>query len=590
VAPFFADDNREATISDDGNTIAFISTRNLVPAVGNADGNPELFFFNRTTSSFVQATNTRDTIQGVGLVFQQNPSLSADGSVVAFVSSANLTGSNNDNNGSGNAEVFVANFSGSAVSNVRQITRTKDDATHGVVNFFGFGRRLSRDGTTLAFESLANDPKADNTTTNTAFFAPFVYTIATDTFVQIGQRAASAPGDIIHFPTFTDYDTSTLAPRTLVFASALNFRPDGSFPAVAQDAEGLNPQRSPQLFATSLPASSSSTFVRLTNIPTVTTFGSVRPVTSESRKRLSFSIGGVELGGGNADLSIEVYYLLSPQVTVESAGALSFFTGASNMPVAAATPLPSPTPSPTPTPSPVPGAPAGLAPGELNIVRSTVDLAPSNATSPGGSETKRSPALPVELNGVSLAVNGAAAGLYFVGNSPKQINFVMPVGASGLGNVVVNVLNSGNNSDTILRGLVQVVPFQPDIFSTTSDAGGQAIATNITNPNIRTGEPFNVTSTDQNGNTVPTVIELTLTGARTVATSEVTITIGTTAITGDSILFVGPNKEMPGFDIINFTLPASLAGAGNPTIVVTVTRTISVTSRPDTTAPHIQIN
>jgi uncharacterized protein (TIGR03437 family) len=307
---------------------------------------------------------------------------------------------------------------------------------------------------------------------------------------------------------------------------------------------------------------------------------------------MSFSIGGVELGGGNADFSIEVFYLLIPQVTVESAGVLSFFTGASNMPVAAATPLPSPTPSPTPTPSPVPGAPAGLAPGELSIVRSTVDLAQSNANSPGGSETKRSPALPVELNGVSLAVNGAAAGLYFVANSPRQINFVIPIGAaSGLGKVVVNVLNSGNNSDTILRGLVQVLPFQPDIFSTTSDAGGQAIATNVTNPNLRTGEPFNVTSTDQGGNTVPTVIELSLTGVRTVAKSEVTITIGTTAITGDAIVFVGPNTEMPGFDIINFTLPASLAGAGNPTIVVSITRSgFNALSRPDTTASHIRIN
>jgi hypothetical protein len=72
----------------------------------------------------------------------------------------------------------------------------------------------------------------------------------------------------------------------------------------------------------------------------------------------------------------------------------------------------------------------------------------------------------------------------------------------------------------------------------------------------------------------------------------VTITIGTTAITGDAIVFVGPNTQMPGFDIINFTLPAALAGAGNPTIVVTVTRSagFSALSRPDTTAPHIRIN
>jgi uncharacterized protein (TIGR03437 family) len=230
-----------------------------------------------------------------------------------------------------------------------------------------------------------------------------------------------------------------------------------------------------------------------------------------------------------------------------------------------------------------------LAAGELSIVRSAVDIVPANANA-DGSETMRSPALPVELNGVSVAVNGAAAGLRVL-NSPRQINFVMPLGVTGLGNVVVNVFNSGNNSDTILRSLVQIVTAQPDIFSSTGDADGQAIAFNVTNPNLRTAEPFNVTSPDKDGNTVPTVIELSVTGVRSVATSEVTVTIGTTAITGDQIVFVGPNLEMPGFDIINFKLPAALAGAGNPTIIVTVTKAGATTvSRPDTTAPHIRIN
>jgi hypothetical protein len=54
---------------------------------------------------------------------------------------------------------------------------------------------------------------------------------------------------------------------------------------------------------------------------------------------------------------------------------------------------------------------------------------------------------------------------------------------------------------------------------------------------------------------------------------------------------VGPSPEAPGFDVIDFKLPASLAGAGNPTIVVTVTKSGGTTSsRPDTTAPHIRIN
>ena len=202
----------------------------------------------------------------------------------------------------------------------------------------------------------------------------------------------------------------------------------------------------------------------------------------------------------------------------------------------------------------------------------------------------RSPALPVELNGVSLSVNGAAAGLYFVGNASKQINFVMPVGLSlGLGTVAVNVLNAGANTDTLFRGLVQVVFTQPDIFTTTNDAGGRAIAFNITNPNARTTEPFSVTSDDGSGTAVPTRIELSVTGVRFVARADINVIVGTTTISGDGIISVQPNREMPGFDIVTFTLPASLAGAGDVPIQVTVPSR-GTASRPADTAPHITIN
>jgi uncharacterized protein (TIGR03437 family) len=237
----------------------------------------------------------------------------------------------------------------------------------------------------------------------------------------------------------------------------------------------------------------------------------------------------------------------------------------------------------------VPGAPIALAPGELTIVRSTIALAPSNAeacpvmTSPCASETRRSPALPIELNGVSVAVNGYAAGLYFVGNAEKQINFVLPPGgATGLANVVVNIVDAGANTDTQLRGLVQLVVGQPDIFSTTGDANGRALARNAV---TETGEPFNVTT---NGN--PTVIQLMVTGVRFAAPTEITVTVGTTVISGAGIISVMPNRENHGFDFINFALPASLAGAGDVPIQVTFTRGVTTVSRPAATAPHITIN
>ena len=579
-SPFFADDNREATISDDGNILAFISTRDLVPTVGNADGNPELFFYNISGATFTQATNTKDATPGIGLVFQSNPSLSSDGSVVAFISSANLA----TNNADGNAEIFVANFGGGAVSNIRQVTRTLNGTAN--TNILSPGRRLSRNGALIAFESLATDPKGNTAPTATAL-GMFVYTIATDTFVEIGPRASSF-ADITRFPTFTDYN-GALAPSSLIFTSALNFLPDGTFPTTANDSTGLNPQRVAQIFLSAIPASTPQSFVRLTNNPGIGaggTFGGTLPVASETRKRIAFVLGGLELGGGNTDFSQELFYLLSPQVTTQNAAVLSFFTGASNMPVTAATPVPSPSPSPTPAPSPVPGQPFGLAPGELSIVRSTIPLAPSSAgacVSPVGcaSETQRSPALPIELNGVSVSVNGYAAGLYFVGNSEKQINFVMPIGAStGTGNVVINILDAGANTDTILRGLVNIIPAQPDIFTSTNGPGGRAAAFDAT---TQIGEPFTTGQT----------IALSVTGVRFALASEINITVGTTAIPAANILLVRPNLEMAGFDVIQFTLPDTLAGAGDVPIQVTFTRPslpLTTVSRPADTAPHITIN
>ncbi|MFN2511564.1 MAG: hypothetical protein ABR568_08990 [Pyrinomonadaceae bacterium] len=580
VAPQVADDNRDATISDDGNRIAFVSTGNLVPSVGNADRNPELFFFNRVTAAFTQGTNTQDTggVRPFNVV-QQNPSLSSDGSVVSFYSTGNFTGSNDDGSARGNQEIYVGSYNGATFSITRQVTRTRDETR--LVNSHHPGRRLSRDGALIALESLAADPKA-NSATNEAAHALFVYNIAADTFVQVGQRAA-AGNDVIRFPTFTDYNAS-LQPAALIFASALNFKPDGTFPAADQASTGLNPNTVTQIFATQIPAAASNTFTRLSKHPALLAsdfLSGIRPFASASRQRLAFSHGGAELGTGNPDKSVEAFYLLSPPVTSELSAALSFFTGASEFPL----PTPDSSPSPSPTPSPSPGTITGLAPGELGIVRTTVDFVASDQMASGGSETTRSPALPVELNGVSVSVNGAAAGLYFVGSTSRQINFVVPLGT--LPGVATVVVNSRFNGGTQLRGSLQIVGAQPDIFS---DAGRAAIV-NVTNPNARTGGPFTVTSVDGSGMLVPTVLEITLTGVRGVTPAEVKVTIGTTEITGASIVLIRPNLEMPGFDIINFTLPASLANSPNVPVIVTITRGTSVfSSRPAATAPLITIS
>ena len=201
-------------------------------------------------------------------------------------------------------------------------------------------------------------------------------------------------------------------------------------------------------------------------------------MTTGTSERTVFSAGGGELGGGNADGSAEVFYLLSPTVTTVSATPLSFFTGASNIPL----PQASPSPSPSPTPTPSPGTATGLAAGELGIIRTTVDLVAADVNASGFSETKRIPPLPVELGGVSVSVDGAAAGLYFVGQASKQINFVVPVGlTTGVKTVVVHTRLGGG---TQIRGSLLIVAAQPDIFTSTMDAGGRAAVLNVTNPDV----------------------------------------------------------------------------------------------------------
>jgi WD40 repeat protein len=619
--PDVVDDNRDATISDDGTTLAFISTRDLIPTVGNADFNPELFFCRTTngfapgSNTFAQGTKTVDVgTKSSGQRFQQNPSLSFNGNVVAFISTANLAGNNDDSaggDGHGNAEVYVADFNGSGLTNIRQITKTKAEAAGTAnagltLNLLSPGRRLSRDGAFVAYESRAEDPTA-NSATHTAFLAVFVSKTSDSTATLVGPRAlACTPkpecgddvGDVIHFPTFTDYDSS-LAPNTLVFASALNFKSDGTFPAADQASTGLNPvpsgsASSNQIFATQVPVTSSKTFARLTKNPGTAFTVGIAPLTSNTRSRIAFNLAAVELGGGNSDSSPELFYLLSPGVTTESAAALSFFTGASNRgPFASA----SPTASPTPTPTPTPGEPAGLAPGELSVVKSTVALASSDKNAVGGPETARSPILPVELNGVSVSVNGAAAGLYFVGDSPAEgISFVMPVGfSSGVVTVVVN--DQRNNNGTTVRGFLQIVPSQPDIFTSTDDAGGIATVCNVTNTATSgsaciTG-PFKVTTADSSGTQVPTVLEIWLTGTRFALASETKVSFITGTTTTDIIpTSVRPNTNKFGFDLILITLPASLAGTApiDYKLIVTVTKSaVAFTSRPEATAPQVTI-
>lgn len=578
-SPFVADDNRDAQVTDNGQVLAFISTRNL--AGTNADANPEVFLTTVGSGAFTQVTNTTTTSVN-NPIFSSNPCLSSDGSVLAFASNANLTGNNDDSPLPSNAEIYIRDGGG-----LRQVTKTKADATGATINILTFGRRLSRDGKFISFESIATDPGAAGGLTGA--YVGFVYNVVANTFSQLGPRGtADQPDPVLHVPVFTDYNAA-LSPASVLFTSAINFKSDGTILKFG-DNTGLNPGNVSHIFLVPLPVVATGPFTLLTRAPT--TGGGIGAFPSNSRKRIAFSRPS-ELGGGNSDGSLEAFYQLTPDAT-ESNATMTMFTGASliSVPVTSPTATPSgspiPSPSPTPTGSPTPFIALGLAPGELAVVQASVAVAPSNAqvTNNNASYAKRSPALPIELNGVSMSIGGAACGLYFVGTSPAQISFVVPIGLvpnSGTESYPVVI----NNNGTVIRGQLVIVAAQPDIFTDSNGPGGRALVCNVTNPIIPgcVIEPFTVMTPDAGGTPVATVLEIHVTGVRGTASSSMTVTIGTTAILPSNVILL----DQPGFEEIIITLPAAV-DLGDLPIVVTVVGGATAVSRPADSAPHVKIN
>lgn len=620
--PVVADDNHDASISDNGDYIAFVSNRDLVPCAGTPTatcGNAFPSFDNDEVYSYVRASNTvaqisatpRGTVSSP--IYNANPTISGNGLRVAFFSKANnsIVGMTGGTNTDLNEEVYYADLdaSGNPTGTKKQVTATARVNAGDVVNIFSYGERMSRDGRYIAFDSYA-DLANENSGANQPGFAVFLYDTVANTFRRVGPRSnadtAATGGDLLHYPGFTD-NTAGGAPSTLVMETRQNIKADGTIPT-NQD-EGLNPDvtRQAQIYSYSLTASpSAATFTRRTKLPApFFVIAAAQPLTSDSIKRFSFNLAQTEPGTGNLDFSSEVYYLLTPNVDTSTASTLSFSTGASRIPVSASpvpTPSPTATPSPTPTPSPSPSPTAsptpvtppavqGLSPGMLAIMdfQSGINQ-PVVAVEAFGSLDRRF-TLPIELSGVTMTINGAAVGLKRV--SQRQIVFVVPPGlsVSGTTNTAVYPVVLNNNG-TVVKGSVTIVPSRPDVFTDLPTPGpfGRARVFNATNAPFLNREPFNVTTIKRRGGRrVPTVLRVYVTGVNNITAPSILVRIGGREISGASILTNAIIRE-PGVYSIDVVLPTELNAAGDVPVIVSVTvNGQTFLSRLDDTAPRIRI-
>lgn len=654
---FVADDNHDGSLTDDGSAIAFVSTRDLV-ANGNAfptADNDEIFLF-KQGGGFHQLTRTpRGPLSDP--IYNKNPTISGDGLRVVFASTGDDPvpvlqptpapsplpsplpspapgidcGSNPST--SRNEEVFVVNLDPSgSPTGCRQITTTTPPAPGEIVNVLDLGKRMSRNGRYIAFDSYADlanpSPSPVPSPSPTPSFATYLYDYNANSFRQIGARSnadsEALGGDVQRYPGFTDYDANG-NPATLLMTTRLNIKPDGTIPATETD--GLNPVdfRPIQIYSYDLSSPpTSAIFTRLTNFPAASSLvlPQTQALSSNSSQRLAFNLALTELGTRNRDFLAESYYLYKPLVTSQTAATVSFFTGASRMPIdptASPTPSPTPTPSvtptpsptatptPTPTPSPTPsGSPTvtptpvptptpvtpptfqGLSPGMLATITFSAGIDPPIVPRTAVGSLDRSFNLPMELSGVTMSINGAMCGMKSVGG--HEITFVVPEGLNSAltGTAYPFVVN---NNGVEIKGSIAIVPSRPDIFTTlpVPGPGGRADLQNVTN-RVHTTEPFTVTTIkEKGGHKVSTIIRMRATGILDATPAQLSVRIGAVTITGAQILSNAVQVE-PGIFQLDFVLPASLNLAGDqPVVLSTIVGTTIFTSRLDDTAPKVRI-
>lgn len=542
--------NYSPTISDDGRTLAFLSTRRLFRAVANGpasfsalkegsnntepDGNAEVFVYREATRQFSQVTATRDIDTTVSFAvrgFNSSPYLSGNGSVLLFLSAFNFAGAAAGKNTDFNGELFVHNV-GDAVNTVRQVTETSAKSAvppNGPENVLPPGTHpLNFDGTKLVFESSGDFAAKNSDKTREVYLADL--SGAKITYRQITEQATVniLTSDFGFYPSINSPGTQ------IALTSVLNLTPATTSSVRTDNADG-----SREVFRFEI---ASGKYRQLTFTPRSTGVFDQRdartaPFVNDSGDLISFSFESASLLPAGAVIA-DVFQAKLRTVISSNTDEVKMANSASydNTQVAR-------------------GSMVSLFGTQL-----------SNTTARAASS-----ALPFELNGVSVTVAGISAGLIYV--SPTQINMVLPGGIAAGDAVEFTVNNNGVRSS----GKVKVVDVAPGVFAVTGTGKGAAAAQcgqfapdGLTFP--LTAPPCSVGNESQFA-----ILVIYLTGIRN--TQAVQIKIGDTTLLPS---FTGAQPTFPGLDQINVGLARELASKSDLEITVIATTTTSIESNKTT--------
>ncbi|HEY9402263.1 MAG TPA: Ig-like domain-containing protein [Pyrinomonadaceae bacterium] len=517
-------------MSRDGSRIAFASREN--PTGENADGNSEIFLYADERLQQITHTSPRDHAQPTADGNFQ-PSISDDGSFVAFASNRDLTGTNPD----ANLEIFLYDTTTRATT---QLTATADATGSTDARISGDGSRVAfiRDAqATGGAASTARDlmlfERAGNSTRVIAadvegLSLTYGRAISTDGLrVVYSSQTAARTTQVFLYDGRNDQirQLTALGSRATDVPLHPTISGDGSRVAFAtrRNVNGGNTDASVELYLYDLPTRK---FSRVTNAPPGATAEVVSSLNEDGSlvafnfpRVLTETISDAEFAN-NSEI-----YLATLDARTSHSNDLRVLHGASF--------------------GKEPGDTTAIAPGQIAIVTG-VNLA-LNATQ---ARRRDDGAFPQSLGGASLSVNGRRAQLFYA--SPTQINFQVPP-ETETGTAQVSVRNHDGHES---RAFVTVLRAAPGVFTEAGDGSGAAIALDA---QTFLRSPFDpVDDADR-----PRRLIIFSTGVR--HAQSVGVHIGGRALTVEHVL---PSPDLPGLDEIHVLLTRSLAGAGVVPLVV----------------------
>jgi uncharacterized protein (TIGR03437 family) len=518
-------------MSRDGSRLAFASRENLTGE--NPDGNSEIFLFADERLRQITHTSPRDPEQPTaGGNFQ--PSISADGALVAFASNRDLTGANPDQN----LEIFL--FDADARTTT-QLTATTNISGSSEAKISGDGSRIAfiRDARAAGDDEAS--PARDLMLFERADGSTRVVARDVEELSLTSGRAASDDGRRVVYSAQTAARTTqvflydgrneqirqltTLGSRAADVPLHPTISGDGSRVAFAtrRNVTGGNSDASVELYLYDLPT---ARFSRITDAPSGATAEVVSSL-NEDGSLVAFNfprtLDGAVSGGEFANNS-EIY-LATLDARAPFSEDLQVVHGASL--------------------GKEPARTKAIAPDQIAFARG-VNLALNATRSRRGSDG----AFPQTLGGASLTVNGRRAQLFYA--SPTQINFHVPAETeTGTAQIVVR-----NHDGHESRASVTAVRAAPGVFTEGGDGSGASVALDA---QTFLRSPFDPVDAANR----PRRLIIFSTGVR--HAQSVGVNVGGRALTVENVL---PSPDLPGLDEIHVLLTRALAGAGVVPLVV----------------------